>query len=181
MVVSSDSKETSDLSIQKKSPAVGMPTKSNGQAFSKSFVVPNVVPRDSPAPKYSANLRRESIAATKPSSDNLIKPVHTRRISKSKVDVGRLSVTDDPGSLSTIKSDLNNSVNSNFKSRLLPQGDARECSEEIHPNINSDTERIENFVPPQTLSTQETRKLYLLIGFPSFNMPLYSLPYSAPL
>uniref|UniRef100_A0A5B6ZYF7 Katanin p80 WD40 repeat-containing subunit B1 homolog n=1 Tax=Davidia involucrata TaxID=16924 RepID=A0A5B6ZYF7_DAVIN len=155
VVFPSDSKEISSLSTQKHGPAVGLHGKTIGQANSKSFVVPSIVPRDSPDGKDSANSRRESLTAARASSGMSHKPPHIRRPSATKFDMERLPMAVESGSFNNMTSDLDAAKDSNFRSRVMAEDDARESCEEKHSNIKSVAQKFEKNLSPRTPSNQE--------------------------
>ncbi|KAK9267870.1 hypothetical protein L1049_010307 [Liquidambar formosana] len=147
-------KEISDLPTQKQSTAVGMHPKTNGQAF-RSFVVPSVVPRESPDGKDSANSKRESMTTARANSGMSLKPAHTRRSSTGKFDVGRLSMAVESGTFSDVKNDLDSAMDLNFHTRFVAEDEAKDSCEDKHSNIKSVTEKFEKVLSPQTPSIQE--------------------------
>ncbi|XP_057963211.1 katanin p80 WD40 repeat-containing subunit B1 homolog KTN80.2-like isoform X2 [Malania oleifera] len=150
-----ESKEISCLPAQKQSPAMGTPAKSTGQAVSRSFVVPSVVPRDSYDGKYSTNSRRESISMARSDTGMMHKTAHRRRPSNSKYDMERLSMAAEPGTFVNMSNELDNSVDSKFNTRLVLEDEAKECSEEKHTNMKTVAEKFEKTLSPQSLNCQE--------------------------
>lgn len=81
-----DSKRHSKLSSKKRTPVLATP-KPERRATSRSFVVPNVVPRDSSDGKDSRSSRGEQFTPAKAASTG--RSVQTRRASNIKHDVER--------------------------------------------------------------------------------------------
>ncbi|GFZ03103.1 transducin/WD40 repeat-like superfamily protein [Actinidia rufa] len=153
VVPPSDSKEMTTLPMQKQSPAVGVHAKTGGQTNNRSFIVPSVVPRDSPDGKDLTNTRRESMTSARTSTGTTVKPRHVRRPSATKFDLERLLVPVESESISKI-SDVA-AVEPRFHDRLAENNDARETSEEKHLNIKSVTQKFEKVLSPKTPSIQE--------------------------
>ncbi|XP_057513549.1 katanin p80 WD40 repeat-containing subunit B1 homolog KTN80.1-like isoform X2 [Actinidia eriantha] len=153
VVPPSDSKEMTTLPMQKQSPAVGVHAKTGGQTNTRSFIVPSVVPRDSPDGKDLTNTRRESMTSARTSTGTTVKPRHVRRPSATKFDLERLLVPVESESISKI-SDVA-AVEPRFHDRLAANNDARETSEETHLNIKSVTPKFEKVLSPKTPSIQE--------------------------
>ncbi|KAL6992626.1 hypothetical protein U1Q18_010738 [Sarracenia purpurea var. burkii] len=146
----SDSKELNDLPTKKQGPAVGMQAKTIGQSNTASFMVPSVVPRDSPDGKDSA----KSITSRRVSTGISHKPPHMRRPSATKFDVERPSVPIESESLSKTSKDA--AVDSSFHNRLAADDDdARENLGEKQLTIKSVAQKIAKDLPPQAPSNQE--------------------------
>ena len=143
------------LPINKQSPAVGVHAKTGGQTNTRSFIVPSVVPRDSPDGKDLANTRRESMTSARTSTGTTVKPRHVRRPSATKFDVERLLVPVESESESISKISDVAAVEPRFHDRLAANNDARETSEEKHLNIKSVTQKFEKVLSPKTPSIQE--------------------------
>ena len=141
------------LPIKKQSPAVGVHAKTGGQTNTRSFIVPSVVPRDSPDGKDLANTRRESMTSARTSTGTTVKPRHVRRPSATKFDVERLLVPVESESIN--KTTDVTAVEPSFHDRLAANNDARETSEEKHLNIKSVTQKFEKVLSPKTPSIQE--------------------------
>lgn len=152
IVSSSNAKEINKSPTQRQVPAVGLPVKPIGQAITKSFVVPTVVPRDSSDGKQTFKSRRESITSAKAGIVMSAKPSHIRRPSNTTLDVERLPITVE------IKGGLDITRDSNFHSRLVADDDARESSEEKPTNIESVEEKCEKLSLSRIPSNQENCK-----------------------
>ncbi|PSS24671.1 Katanin p80 WD40 repeat-containing subunit like [Actinidia chinensis var. chinensis] len=153
VVPPSDSKEMTTLPTQKQSLAVGVHAKTSGQTNTRSFIVPNVVPRDIPDGKDLVNTRRESMTSARASTGTTVKPRHVRRPSATKFDVERLLVPVESESINKT-SDVA-AVEPSFHDRLAANNDARETSEEKHFNIKSVTQNFAKVLSPNTPSIQE--------------------------
>ncbi|XP_057499373.1 katanin p80 WD40 repeat-containing subunit B1 homolog KTN80.2-like isoform X2 [Actinidia eriantha] len=153
VVPPSDSKEMTTLPTQKQSLSVGVHAKTSGQTNTRSFIVPNVVPRDSPDGKDLVNTRRESMTSARASTGMTVKPRHVRRPSATKFDVERLLVPVESESINKT-SDVA-AVEPSFHERLAADNDARETSEEKHLNIKSVTQKFEKVLSPKAPSIQE--------------------------
>ncbi|CAK9141562.1 unnamed protein product [Ilex paraguariensis] len=147
VVLPSDLKDMNDLTSQKQSPAVGLRAKITGQANSKSFIIPNVVPRDIPEGRDSTNSRRESIVSVRASTGMPLKPTHRRRPSNTKIGMDRVSTAVESGSFDD-KMSTSDIMDQNFRSRL--GDDARESSEEKHSNMKNVAEKFETISSPKT-------------------------------
>ncbi|XP_059659418.1 katanin p80 WD40 repeat-containing subunit B1 homolog KTN80.2 isoform X2 [Cornus florida] len=157
VVLPSDSKEVSNLPTEKQGPAVGLHAKTIGQGKgnSKSYVVPNIVPRESPDGKDSANYRRESLTGARANAGISHKPPHIRRPSATKFDVERFPVAVESGSFTNMTTDLDAAKDPSFQIRVVLDSDARESSEERHSDINSAAQKFEKNLSPRTPSDQE--------------------------
>lgn len=142
----SSSKEMNKIATQKQIPAVGLHSKPIGQANSKSFVVPKVVPRDNSDGKDSSKSRADSMTNVRASTGMPLKSAQTRRLSVAKLDVERLSMTVAPLSSECMKG-------ARFHNRLVAdEGDAKESSEEKQSNITSVAEKFEKVLSPMISS-----------------------------
>ncbi|KAK4399095.1 Katanin p80 WD40 repeat-containing subunit B1 [Sesamum angolense] len=111
--------------------------------------MPSIVPRDGPDGKDSVGSRRESIASGKASSGISAKPPHTRRLSSGRFDMERMSV-----SLESVP--LPSKKDSNVRSRLVADENAKESSEEKQQsNIKTAAEKIDRTSPPATAPSDQ--------------------------
>lgn len=154
-----DSEEISDLQTEKQNPAIGVPEITNGQALDKSFIVPSIVPQESPAGKDSSFSAGESITFSRTKPGMLLRPAHIRKPSNSKYDAERLSTAAESESLNSKKSDLDSPVDPNVKTRLVSSDGARKSCEEKDCHIKTITGEIENIFSPQKPPKQEDGKL----------------------
>ncbi|XP_062161285.1 katanin p80 WD40 repeat-containing subunit B1 homolog KTN80.1-like isoform X2 [Alnus glutinosa] len=152
----SESKEISCLPTQKQSPAIGLNARSKEKALDKSFVVPSIVPRDSPDGKDGPNSRKECITFSRTKRGMLLKPAHTRRPSNSKIEVERQPEVVESETLSNVTSKLDGAICLNFQSKLASEDGSRESYEEKHSNIKGVAENFEKNLSPQTPSNQES-------------------------
>ncbi|KAH7568971.1 hypothetical protein JRO89_XS06G0082600 [Xanthoceras sorbifolium] len=150
-----DSKEISDLKTDLQSPAVGMQLKSNGLALDKSFIVPSIVPRESPSGKDSSNSKRESISFSKTKPGMLLRPAHVRKPSQGKIDADRLSMAVESGSFSNVRSDSDSAMDLNCQNQIASSDVARKSCEEKDSSIKSVTEKLEKTLSPQRPLKQE--------------------------
>ncbi|XLR19524.1 hypothetical protein S83_047436, partial [Arachis hypogaea] len=93
----------------------------------KSFVVPNVVPRNVPDVKDSAKSGEETITFTKTKPGMLLKPAHTRRESTCKFDIDKFSDT---------TSKLDSAKDTKFQRNLGSQNEIKESCQDKHPIRN---------------------------------------------
>ncbi|KAI3456283.1 hypothetical protein Pfo_012946 [Paulownia fortunei] len=152
----SDSKEISAIGIQKRGPAASLPAKANAPAVNKSLIMPSIVPRDGPDGKDSVGSRRESIASAKASSGMSAKPPHTRRLSSSRFDMERMSVSLDSVPYDNMKSPLGSKKESNLRNRLVADENAKESSEGKQSNIKIVAEKFDRTSSPATASSDQT-------------------------
>lgn len=170
----SESKEISCLPTQKQSPAIGLNTRSKEKALDKSFVVPSIVPRDSPDGKDGPNSGKECITFSRTKRGMLLKPAHVRRPSNSKIEVERQPEVVESGSLSNVTSKLDAAIRLNFQSKLASEDGSRESYEEKHSNIKGVADKFENNLSPKTPSNQERCKflyssvIYLQVKYDYF-------------
>ncbi|KAJ4703409.1 Katanin p80 WD40 repeat-containing subunit B1-like [Melia azedarach] len=136
-----DSKEISDLKSEKQSPPIGGLEKSNGQALNKSFLVPSIVPQESPAGKDSSISERESITFSRTKPGMLLRPAHVRRPSSTKCDAERLSTAVESGSFNNKKGELDSAVDPNSQTKLVSSDGVIKSSEANDPQIKSVTEK----------------------------------------
>ncbi|KAI4299319.1 hypothetical protein L6164_032788 [Bauhinia variegata] len=134
-----DSKDISNLGVVKQSPAT---VKSNEQALRKSFIVPNVVPRDFPDGKNSGKTVKETITFSRTKPGMLLRPAHTRRASTGIFDVEKFSPDVDSGSYTSTTSKLESATDPNLQMKLVSENEVKESCEDKHP-INSVTEKFE--------------------------------------
>ncbi|KAH9748523.1 Katanin p80 WD40 repeat-containing subunit B1 [Citrus sinensis] len=150
-----DSEEISDLQTEKQNPAIGVPEITNGQALDKSFIVPSIVPQESPAGKDSSFSAGESITFSRTKPGMLLRPAHVQKPSNSKYDAERLSTAAESESLNSKKSDLDSAVDPNVKTRFVSSDGARKSCEEKDCHIKTITGEIENIFSPQKPPKQE--------------------------
>ncbi|XP_054777433.1 katanin p80 WD40 repeat-containing subunit B1 homolog KTN80.2-like isoform X2 [Prosopis cineraria] len=151
--VPDDSKEICNLGTLKQNPA-SVHAKSNGQSLRKSFIVPNVVPQDTPDGKDSAKPGRETITFSRTKPGMLLKPAHVRRASTGRFDVDRFSADVDSGAFGYTRSKLEDAKDPDFQMKLESQNEVRESCEDKYP-IKSITENYEKTSPPNKLNGQE--------------------------
>ncbi|KAI9074935.1 hypothetical protein K1719_043098 [Acacia pycnantha] len=148
-----DSKEICILGTLKQNPAT-VHAKSNGQAHKKSFIVPNVVPRDTPDGKDSAKPGRETITFSRTKPGMLLKPAHARRASTGRFDVDRFSAEMDSGAFGHTRSKLDDAKDSDFQTKLESENEVKESCEDKYP-IKSFTHNYKRTSPPNRLVGQE--------------------------
>ncbi|XP_055802848.1 katanin p80 WD40 repeat-containing subunit B1 homolog KTN80.4-like isoform X2 [Solanum dulcamara] len=159
VVPSSESKENKKQLSQKLNSVVGLPAKTNGLPVGKSFVVPNVVPRDIPEEKNLDTCRRESISATNVSGGIPQKPSHIKYPSSNNFDMEKISVA----LLSEFADNLPHTVNckkeSDIDSRLMADNNLRECSESKDSAVKHGGEKLEKTSLQPPLNSQENRNV----------------------
>ncbi|XP_027339029.1 katanin p80 WD40 repeat-containing subunit B1 homolog isoform X2 [Abrus precatorius] len=151
-----ESKEICNLGMLKQNPAAGVHVKSNEQAIRKSFVVPNIVPRDTPDSKVSAKSEKETITFSKTKPGMLLKPAHVRRASTGRFDVDRFSENVNSGNYCDSASKLDSTKDPMFQMNLGPQNEVKESCEDKHP-IKSVTDKFDRTVSPSRFSDQAKR------------------------
>ncbi|XP_039061745.1 katanin p80 WD40 repeat-containing subunit B1 homolog KTN80.1-like isoform X2 [Hibiscus syriacus] len=151
-----DACERSNLETEKPSPGTEVNAKSNGQSGKKSFTTPSVVPRENPIVKDSNNSAKEPITFSRTKPGMLLKPAHVRRPSVNKFKVEKLSVTVEPGTLSSIKSGLDSEKDMNSQTRLVSEDGARKSCDEKDSNIKNVIEKSENVSSTLSPPNQET-------------------------
>ncbi|KAG4955885.1 hypothetical protein JHK85_042265 [Glycine max] len=133
-------KEICNLGTMKQSPATGARVKSNEQAIRKSFIAPNIVPRDTPDGKVSAKSEKETISFSKTKPGMLLRPAHVRRASTGRFDVDRFS--EDVNSRTFCDTAIKSGITKepSFQLNLGFQNEVKEscdesspCKEEISP------------------------------------------------
>ncbi|XP_044461680.1 katanin p80 WD40 repeat-containing subunit B1 homolog KTN80.2-like isoform X2 [Mangifera indica] len=154
IVLPVDSKEITDLQTEKQNPAIDLQAKSNAQTIIKSFVVPSIVPCESPAGKDSSNSSRESIAFSKTKPGMLLRPAHIRRPSVTKVEAEKLSIPVESGSFSSGKDEVDSAKDPKFQTQLVSLDGARKSFEK-DSDVKSFTEKIEKVVALQGPLNQE--------------------------
>ena len=163
--ISEDSNEISKTRILKQSPATGIHAKSNEQALRKSFIVPNIVPRDIPAGKDSAKTGTETITFSMTKPGMLLRPAHTRSASTGIFDVERISTDVDSGTFGNKISKLDSAMDPNSQKGLGSESEVKDSCEDKHP-IKSVTNKFEETSSPEklhTLSTAGPMQLLLVI------------------
>ncbi|MED6182410.1 hypothetical protein PIB30_028274 [Stylosanthes scabra] len=135
-------KEICNFGTLKPSPTAGVHVKPNEQVLKKSFVVPNVVPRDVPDVKDSAKSAGETITFTKTKPGMLLKPAHTRRASTGRFDVDKLSEAVNSGTFYDTKSKLDSTKDTKFQRNLGSQNEIKESCKDKHP-IKNVTEKFD--------------------------------------
>ncbi|KAJ1434779.1 WD40/YVTN repeat-like-containing domain superfamily [Sesbania bispinosa] len=151
-----ESKEICALGTVKQSPATGVHVKSIEQTIRKSFIVPNIVPRDIPDGKDSAKSEKETITFAKTKPGMLLKPAHARRASTGRFDVDRFSEDTNSGTFCDSASKLDSSKDPKLQMNLRSQNEVKECCEDKHP-IKSVTEKFDKTVSPYRFSNQAKR------------------------
>ncbi|XP_075481061.1 katanin p80 WD40 repeat-containing subunit B1 homolog KTN80.1-like isoform X4 [Primulina tabacum] len=153
-VTPSEPKETSAVGIQKRAPAISLPAKNNTPATNRSLVMPSIVPRDASDGKDSVGSRKENIASIKASSVVSAKPPHTRRLSNCRFDVERLSVSLDSVPSDNVKNPFGTKRETNVRSRLVTDENAKDSSEGTQSSIKTVVEKFDRTSSPaSTLST----------------------------
>ena len=151
-----ESKEICNLGAQKQNPAAGVHVKPN-EVLRKSFIVPNIVPRDIPDGKDSTKSGKETITFSKTKPGMLLKPAHTRRASTGRFDVYRFSEDVNSGTFCDTASKLDNAKDPKFQRNLGSQNEIKESCEDKHP-IKSVTDKFDKTVSPHRFSDQAKRK-----------------------
>ncbi|KAK7327942.1 hypothetical protein VNO77_22035 [Canavalia gladiata] len=151
-----ESKEICNLGTPKQSSATGVRVKSNEQAMRKSFIVPNIVPRDIPDGKVSAKSEKETITFSKTKPGMLLKPAHVRRASTGRFDVDRFSEDVNSGTFCDTASKLDSTKDSKLQRNLGSQNEVKESCEDKHP-IKSVTDKFDKTVSPSRFSDQAKR------------------------
>ncbi|XP_075496281.1 LOW QUALITY PROTEIN: katanin p80 WD40 repeat-containing subunit B1 homolog KTN80.1-like [Primulina tabacum] len=149
IVTPSDSKEISTVGIQKRAPASSLPAKNNAPASNRCLVMPNIVPRDASDGKDSVGSRKETIASNKASSVVSAKP-HTRRLSNCRFDVERLSVSLDSMPSDNVKSLFGSERETNVRTRLVTDENAKDSSEGKQSSIKTVVEKLDRTSSPAT-------------------------------
>ncbi|KAK6917490.1 Katanin p80 subunit, C-terminal, partial [Dillenia turbinata] len=134
-----ESKEMSNRPSTKQGQAVGGHAKTNGSMVGsgRSFVVPNVVPREN---SNGTNCSRESITtAAKASRGTLSKPSHVRRPSTGQYDVGRLSMSAESQSITYLRSEKDGAMDTNFHARLMADEATDSCDDKFDKKVQHQT------------------------------------------
>ncbi|XP_047307665.1 katanin p80 WD40 repeat-containing subunit B1 homolog KTN80.2-like isoform X2 [Impatiens glandulifera] len=151
-LVSSYSKESSNIPKSRQGPTAGAQVKTFGQANTKSFIVPNVVLRDSSDGK--ATSKRESISNTRVGPTVPSKPLHARSISATVFDTEKLSVAVEPEPMGKV-SNSKGAVDLTFNGRSLTDDDVKETAGKKHLNVKDVSDKLENVVLHQKPSHHE--------------------------
>lgn len=159
-VLSSELKEIKNPPSQKQNPAVGRHAKPTGSGNIKSFIVPSVVPRDSPDANNGS--RRESLSTARATTVTSTKPSHLRQPSNAKFDMEAFSPSLASGPFGNTVDPKNES---NFKCRIS-DNNAKESSEEKHLDVRSDGGISEKASPPtdhenRTITSVESTNPYI--------------------
>ena len=141
----------------RQSPAEGVHAKPNEQSLRKSFIVPNIVPRDIPNCKDSAKSGNETLTFSKTKPGMLLKPAHVRRASTGIFDVNNV----DSGGFRDTNTKLDSTKDPNFQVKVESQNEVKESCEDKHP-IKSVTEKFEKTLMPDRFSDQEKLKFFVL-------------------
>ncbi|KAL8467996.1 hypothetical protein ACS0TY_031298 [Phlomoides rotata] len=149
---SSDSKESSSTRIQKRGQVASLSAKANMSAVNRSLVMPSIVPRDGPDGKEFIGSRRESIALAKPVSGMKPRLTHIRRLSGSRFDMERMSVSLESVSCDIIKSPVVSKKDQNVHNRLVADENAKESSEAKQASIKNVVEKFDITSLPATTS-----------------------------
>lgn len=171
----SDIKEISCLPTQKQSPAIGLNVRSMEKAPDKAFVVPSIVCRGSPDGRDGTISGKDAITFSRTKRGMLLKPAHARRPSNSKVELDGLPEAVETRSLSNVASNLDGPIKSNIQSKFASVEGCRESSDEKDSNIEGVAEKFENFLSPQTPSSQESGKF---LWYSTIRIPLNSIFFS---
>jgi len=150
-------KEICNLGTMKQSPATGVRVKSNEQAIRKSFIAPNIVPRDVPEGKISAKSEKETITFSKTKPGMLLKPAHVRRASTGRFDVDRFSEDMKLGTFGDPAIKLDSTKEPKFQTNIGPQNEFKESCEDKHP-IKSVTDKFDKILAPSRFSEQKKCK-----------------------
>ncbi|KAL5151248.1 Katanin p80 WD40 repeat-containing subunit B1 [Glycine soja] len=146
-------KEICNLGTMKQSPATGARVKSNEQAIRKSFIAPNIVPRDTPDGKVSAKSEKETITFSKTKPGMLLRPAHVRRASTGRFDVDRFSEDVNSGTFCDTAIKLDSTKEPKFQPNLGSQNEVKESCEDKHP-IKSVTDKFDKTLSPSRFSEQ---------------------------
>lgn len=146
------------MGILKQSPATGVHGKSNEKVNRKSFLVPNIVPRDIPGGNDSSKTVQEAINFSRTKPGMLLKPTHVRRASIGRSDTE--GFTEDFGSGTLGNATRLDSIEDPRK--LGSENKVKESCEDKHP-IKSVTEKFEKAFSPHKLSDQDSRKFLVLL------------------
>ena len=152
-------KEICNLGTMKQSPATGARVKSNEQAIRKSFIAPNIVPRDTPDGKVSAKSEKETITFSKTKPGMLLRPAHVRRASTGRFDVDRFSEDVNSGTFCDTAIKLDSTKEPKFQPNLGSQNEVKESCEDKHP-IKSVTDKFDKTLSPSRFSEQTKCKLF---------------------
>lgn len=153
-----DAKEICNLGMLKQSPATGVRAKSNDQSLRKSFVVPNIVPRDISGGNDSAKTEKETVNFSRTRPGMLLRPVHIQRASTGRCDAERLSADMGPGAFGNSTSKLDSVED---PKKLGPEDEVKESCEDKHP-IQSVTDKFEKAFSLHKNSDQDSRKFLVL-------------------
>lgn len=148
-LLSSDSKESSNTPKSRQGPPAGAQVKTFGQPNTKSFIVPNVVLRDSPDGKTTS--KRESISNVRPTVPS--KPLHARSFSATIFDTEKLSVPVVSKPISKV-SHAEGAVKLTFNGRSLTDDDVKETTKE-HLDVKNVSDKLENVLLHQKPSHHE--------------------------
>ncbi|MED6182783.1 hypothetical protein PIB30_031887 [Stylosanthes scabra] len=130
----------------RQSPAKGASAKPNEQSVKRSFIAPNIVPRDIHG-KDSAKSGNESITFSKTKPGMLLRPAHARRASTGIFDFDNVDTN----------SKLDSARDCNIQVKVEePQNDVKESCEDKHP-IKSVTEKFEKTLTPDRFSDTDKR------------------------
>ncbi|XP_014518573.1 katanin p80 WD40 repeat-containing subunit B1 homolog isoform X1 [Vigna radiata var. radiata] len=147
-------KEICNLGTIKQSPLTGVRVKSNEQAIRKSFIAPNIVPRDVPEGKVSEKSEKETITFSKTKPGMLLKPAHVRRASTGRFDVDRFSEDMKSGTFCDPAIKLDSTKEAKFQTNLGPPNEVKESCEDKHP-IKSVTDKFDKILSPSRFSDQK--------------------------
>nr|KYP63019.1 Katanin p80 WD40 repeat-containing subunit B1 isogeny 1 [Cajanus cajan] len=146
-------KEICNLGTAKQSPATGVRVKSNEQAIRKSFIAPNIVPRDIPDSKVSAKSEKETITFSKTKPGMLLRPAHVRRASTGRFDVDRFPEDVNSGTFCDTATKLDSTKEPKVQTNLGSLNEVKESCEDKHP-IKSVTDKFDKTVSPSRFSDQ---------------------------
>lgn len=149
-------KEICNLGTAKQSPATGVRVKSNEQAIRKSFIAPNIVPRDIPDSKVSAKSEKETITFSKTKPGMLLRPAHVRRASTGRFDVDRFPEDVNSGTFCDTATKLDSTKEPKVQTNLGSLNEVKESCEDKHP-IKSVTDKFDKTVSPSRFSDQRKR------------------------
>ncbi|XP_047328492.1 katanin p80 WD40 repeat-containing subunit B1 homolog KTN80.4-like isoform X2 [Impatiens glandulifera] len=152
--VSSDSKESSNISKPRQGPTAGA-QKTFVQTNTKSFIVPTIVPRDSPNGRVKTTPRKEFISNTRNGPTGPAKSLYERSFSTTIFDTETPSVVVESEAMEKV-SHYKRAVNSTFSGRSLTNDEAKETIGEKHLDVKNVLDKLQNTSLHPTPSHHET-------------------------
>lgn len=143
-----DSTEMSIPPTEIQSPIIGA-VKLSEQPLTKSFIVPTVVTRENITEKDGSKSAAETITFSKTKPGMLLRPVHTRRPSNSKIDVEKQSVSFESGVLNKAECEKEGAMEPSLRSQATLE-DEDEVS-----SINCVAEKFQKVLSPEAPSSLE--------------------------